>query len=57
MMEQQLDLLVEYKGKQQTYKATLVVYAYSYKFYVEINGQVIIFEPDESRNYRATLRY
>ena len=48
---------VEYKGEQQSFKAVLNVYGFTHKFHVDVNGQTIIFEPDEERNYRAVLNY
>ncbi len=56
-MEEPFDLPVEYKGKEYIFKAKLVVYGYSHKFHVDVNGEEIIFEPDEERNYRAVLNY
>lgn len=53
--EDSFDLPVEYKGVQQIFKASLVVYGYSHRFHVEVNGHEIIFEPDEERNYRAIV--
>ena len=56
-MEEQFDLPVEYKGEEHLYKASLVVYGFTHRFHVLVNDQVIIFEPDEERNYRAVLDY
>ena len=56
-MDEQFELPVEYKGQQHIFKATLVVYGFTHKFHVDVNGQVIVFEPDEERNYRAVLNY
>ena len=38
-------------------KASLVVTGYTHKFNVDVNGQIIVFEPDEERNYRAVIPY
>ena len=56
-MDEQFELPVEYKGQQHIFKATLLVYGLSHKFSVDVNGQVIVFEPDEERNYRAVLNF
>ena len=56
-MAEQFDLPVEYKGEKRFFKATLNVYGYTHKFHVEVNGETIIFEPDEERNYRAVFNY
>ena len=56
-MGEQFELPVEYNGRQHLFKATLNVYGYTHKFHVDVNGQILIFEPDEERNYRAVLNY
>ena len=56
-MDEQFELLVEYKGQQHLFKATLNVYGYTHKFHVDVNGRMIVFEPDEERNYRAVFTY
>ena len=56
-MDEQFELPVEYKGEQMLIKASLIVTRYVHKFSVEVYGQMIIFEPDEERNYRAVLKY
>jgi hypothetical protein len=50
-MEEQFELPVEYKGQELMLKASLLVTGYTHKFNVDVNGQNIIFEPDEERNY------
>ena len=37
------------------FKASLLVTGHTHKFNVDVNGQSIIFEPDEERNYRAVI--
>jgi CRISPR/Cas system-associated exonuclease Cas4 (RecB family) len=56
-MEDEFDLPVEYKGKNHIFKASLIVKGFTHRFQIEINGQTILFEPDEERNYRAMLEY
>jgi hypothetical protein len=56
-MEESFDLPVEYKGEQLMLKASLLVTGYTHKFNVEVDGQNIIFEPDEERNYRSVIPY
>ena len=48
---------MEYKGEQLLFKASLIITGYTHKFSVDINGQELIFEPDEERNYRAVINY
>ena len=56
-MEEQFELPVNYKGRQYLFKAALLVFGFTHKFRVDINGQTVIFEPDEERNYRAIINY
>ena len=56
-MDQQFELPVEYKGNELMFKASLLVTGYTHKFKVEVREQVIIFEPDEQREYRAVIPY
>ena len=56
-MDEQFELPVNYKGEQLMLKALLFKTGYTHKFIIDINGQAVIFEPDEERNYRAVLSY
>jgi len=56
-MDEQFELPVEYKGEELLFKTSLIITGYTHKFSVDINGQEVIFEPDEERNYRAVLNY
>ena len=35
----------------------MLVTGFTHKFNVEVDGQAILFEPDEERNYRAIINY
>lgn len=54
-MEEQFDLPVEYKGVQHSFKSTLFVFGYTHKIQINVNGVIILFEPDEERKYRAVV--
>jgi len=56
-MDEEFELPVDFKGEQLLLKASLIVTGYTHKFSVIVNGQTVIFEPDEERNYRAVLSY
>ena len=56
-MEETFDLPVEYGGEQLMLKTSLLVTGYTHKFNVEVEGQSIIFEPDEERNYRSVIPF
>ena len=36
-------------------KIQLLITGQAHKFSVDVNGQIIVFEPDEERNYRAVI--
>ena len=54
-MYELFDLPVNYKGEQLDLPARLLLQGYIHKFQVEVNGQIVLFEPDEERNYRAVV--
>ena len=56
-MEEQFEFPVEYKGEQLLLNVSLLVTGYMYKFIVDVNGQNIIFEPDDENIYRAIIPY
>lgn len=56
-MEEQFELPVKYKGEQLMLNASLIITGYTYKFSVDVKGQIIVFELDEERNYRAIIPY
>jgi hypothetical protein len=56
-MEEEFELPVKYKGEEQMLNAKLIVTGYTHKFSVDIKGQIIVFEPDEERNYRKVIDY
>lgn len=49
------ELPVLYKGKDTIFSARLVRMGYTYKIFVQVDEQEIIFEPDEERNLRAVV--
>lgn len=56
-MEEQFELPVDYKGEQLMLNASLLITGYTHKFMVDVDGQTIVFEPDEERNYKAVIPY
>ena len=57
MEDDQFELPVFYKGNYRMFKASLLVTGYTHKFSVEVDEQIIVFEPDEQREYRAVIPY
>ncbi|QMU30153.1 hypothetical protein [Adhaeribacter radiodurans] len=54
-MEDNLELPVTYKGEEYTFPVRIVQTGYTHKLEVNVNGQRILFEPDESQEYRALV--
>ena len=52
---EEFELPVNYKDKERMFPASLQVIPTT--FVIDINGQNVIFEPDEERNYRAAVSY
>lgn len=50
------DLPVEYKNETLMLPAQLVQSGYTHAFKVEVNGQEVLFEPDEEGSYRAVVK-
>lgn len=54
-MDEPFILTIQYDGREYTFEARLAVIGYTHKFYVNVNGKEVVFEPDEERKYRAIL--
>lgn len=54
-MNDPFELPVTYKGTEMSFPAGLLQQGYLHCFQVNINGQIVVFEPDEERNYRALV--
>jgi len=52
-MEHYFELPVSFKGAERSFNGRLVTAAYDYKFFVNVDGQELVFEPDDERNLRA----
>jgi len=52
-MEHFFELPVPYKGTELLLKGRLVTFAYTYKFYVVVNGHELIFERDDEHQFRV----
>jgi hypothetical protein len=52
-MAEPFTLVVSYKGKEYHFDSELRVYGYIHKIAINIEGEEMLFEPDEERNYRA----
>lgn len=54
-MEETFTLPVSYKGKEYDLAFTFRRLGYTYKISTQLNGQELLFEPDEEGSFRATL--
>ena len=54
-MPDSFDISIVYRDQELSFPAELRVYGYTHKIAVTINGNQVLFEPDEERNYRAVL--
>ena len=54
-MQESFELPVQFRNKTIVLPAKLTSWGYSYRILVTLEDQVIIFEPDEERHYRALL--
>lgn len=52
-MDEVFELPVHFNGQNLLLSAQLQAWGYGHRILVTINDQVVIFEPDEERNYRA----
>ena len=56
-MNEIFQLPVLYNGEEQLLDAQLLQYGYVHKFALRLNGQLVLFEPDEEGQYRAMIDY
>ena len=54
-MAESFTLVVNYKGKEYQLNSELRVFGYTHKIAINIEGEEILYEPDEERNYRAVI--
>ena len=54
-MAESFTLVVNYRGKEYQLDSELRVYGYTHKIAIKLEGEEILFEQDEERNYRAII--
>lgn len=52
-MEHFFSLPIVYNGAEIEYKARLVTFGYSYKFYIMVDKTELVIEKDDEGNYRV----
>ncbi len=53
---EEFELPVTYKGKEELFNVKLATFTYGYKFYVDVNGNEVVFERDDEGNMRALVQ-
>lgn len=56
-MHEEFQLPVSFNNQDYEFTAKLLQYGYTIKLQVEIEGQTVLYEPDEERNWRAVIPY
>ena len=56
-MEEEFVFTIFFNNQEIELKATLQLFGYTHKIAVMVNDILILFEPDEERNYRAVLPF
>ncbi|MCH5720043.1 hypothetical protein [Niabella hibiscisoli] len=52
-MEHYFELSLNYRGEERILKGRLATFAYSYKFYIVVDGKELVFERDDEHNFRV----
>jgi hypothetical protein len=55
-MEDTFEIIVSYKGSEQSFTATLLPFTFSYKIAVDVNGCIFWFERDNDEAWRGVLK-
>lgn len=56
-MSQMVTIPVEYLGEEREFEAAVQVLQYGYRFLVPVDGVDLVFERDDSGDYRAVTPY
>ena len=54
-LDNSFELPITYKGKEHLLPADLITYGYSYKIEINVFDTIVVFEPDEERQFRAII--
>jgi len=52
-MEQVVHIPVDYQGVEREFEARVQVWQYGHRFFVQVEGVELVFERDDSGEYRA----
>jgi hypothetical protein len=56
-MDNTFDIEIIFNNQPLSFPAEFLSSGYTYKINVDVKGQLITFEPDEERNFRAIIPY
>ncbi len=54
-MDEYFQIPVTYRGEELAFTSRLLLSGYDHKIEVEVNGYLILFEPDDEQRYRALV--
>ncbi len=54
-MNEPFEIPVTYRGQEFSFPARFFAFGYSFKIQVDVNGQEVLFEPDEERSFREVI--
>lgn len=54
-MDDYFEIPVTYKGEERDFKSRLIMSGYTHKFEVDVDGTLVLFEPDDEQNHRALV--
>lgn len=54
-MADNFNLPIEFNRKETAYPVQIMRYGHTHKVHVMVDNVLVVFEPDEERNYRATV--
>ncbi len=54
-MDEYFQIPVTYQGEEFAFTSRLLMSGYTHKIEVEVNGQLVMFEPDDDQRYRALV--
>lgn len=56
-MEETFTISVIYNNQEKDFEATFQLFGYSHRITILVNETPMLFEPDEEKNYRASLPF
>ena len=54
-MDDYFEIPVTYRGEERSFTFRFLMTGYTHKIEVDVDGVLVLFEPDEDQNYRALV--